>query len=165
MLASQAPLAVRLHWPLTGPATSWLQASCFSSEEQCCSHRKATAPSSRGAPGGDKHFVEQPAWALCACGTTMVEVGGGEGLLFTELVCMAKEMLQPWHLASHRWQFPALSWLSFPCLRGSVPDFVKWGRQLPSLPLPSSAGQRLQAGRAFFLAWIYPVLVWWPGDW
>lgn len=29
-----------------------------------------------GAPGGDKHFVEQPARALCACGTTMAEVGG-----------------------------------------------------------------------------------------
>lgn len=44
-----------------------------------------------GAPGGDKHFVEQPARALWACGTTMAEVGG---LAFTELVCMTKEMLQ-----------------------------------------------------------------------
>lgn len=29
-----------------------------------------------GAPGGDKYFVEQPARALCACGTTLAEVGG-----------------------------------------------------------------------------------------
>lgn len=42
---------------------------------------------------------------------------------------------------------PVLAFLSLS--PGSVPGFVKWGRQLP---VPSSAGQTLQAGRAFFLA-------------
>lgn len=44
-----------------------------------------------GAPGGDKHFVEQPARALCACVPPWLK---GVGLAFTELVCTAKEMLQ-----------------------------------------------------------------------
>lgn len=67
----------------------------------------------------------------------------------------------PQPLASRRGQFPALFWLSFPfpCRRGTATGFVKWGRQLP---VPSSAGRSLQAGRARSLAWIYPVLVRWP---
>lgn len=80
MPPSQASLAAGLYWPLTGPATSWLRASCFSSEEWCCGHRKVTAPNSRGPLEGTSTLWNSQHGLSVPVGPPWLRWGGGPGI-------------------------------------------------------------------------------------
>lgn len=89
---ARAPLAAGLHWCLTGPAASWLRASCFSLEEWCCGHRKVTALNSQGPLEGTSTLWNIQHGLSAPVGPPGLRWLGG--LAFTELVCMAKEVIQ-----------------------------------------------------------------------